>query len=720
MGEMEKPNDAVSQKTTPANREERKRKVMHKALREIFGFEKFRSGQEELISAVLDGRDVVGVLPTGAGKSLCYELPALMFPGLTLVITPLISLMKDQVDSLSRAHVPAAFVNSSMGYDEELQVLQDAAQGRYRILYVAPERLNNPRFLDFACNKVPLPFVAVDEAHCVSQWGQDFRPAYLEIPQFIARLPHRPVVAAFTATATPKAREDIAERLQLQNPRRVMTTFDRPNLTWNVIRSSSKADRVEWIVNWAVNHAEESGIVYCSTRAATEEVCEELQGAGVSALSYHGGMAAEERSEAQDSFIADRTRVIVATNAFGMGIDKPDVRWVIHHNAPENIEAYYQEAGRAGRDGKPAQCILLWMEGDFNTSRHFIETGGNDQLTPEELETVRQHRRSLLESMHAYCMTTRCLRNVILEYFGESVAEDDGSAEGGVARESENSSESKDVAETDMLDTFENFDMPRERREPSGVTGVTGTCGRCSNCVADGSLIVDVTEEARTVCRCVAAISRKFDYGFGTSKIVQVLRGSGAQELESTGLTALTEFGALSDHNDRFVRDVISQLISREYLFSSGGRYPTVGLGPLYRQVSSDSFSMKMKADTRSGSRGRGSSWSKAKGSALRNGQTQTYGGGNAFGNGVSADGAGDSEDQPVDAELFEHLWKLRFSLSSAKKMPAYMVFPNKVLAQMAAVRPSSEEELLDIDGVGPKKCAEYGEAFLKAIAEFG
>ncbi|MCI1902017.1 MAG: RecQ family ATP-dependent DNA helicase [Bifidobacteriaceae bacterium] len=651
---------------------------MYSALRKVFGFDEFRPGQETLISSILDHRDVVGVLPTGAGKSLCYELPALMLPGLTLVITPLISLMKDQVDGLNKADIPAAFVNSTMSYDEEAQVLAQAAQGRYRILYVAPERLNNPRFLDFACNRVPLMLVAVDEAHCVSQWGQDFRPAYLDIPRFIAQLPRRPIVAAFTATATPKAREDIAERLELRDPAKVMTTFDRPNLTWNVVRSASKADRLEWIVNWALNHADESGIVYCSTRAATEEVSERLQSVGVSARAYHGGMEAQEREETQDDFIADRTRVIVATNAFGMGIDKPDVRWVVHHNAPENIEAYYQEAGRAGRDGQPAQCVLLWMEGDFNTSRHFIETGGNDQLSREELETVRQHRRSLLKAMHAYCMTTQCLRNVIMEYFGEATH---------------------------------------------------GVCGRCSNCADDGSMsseIVDVTGEARIVCACVAEISRRFDFGFGTGKIVAVLRGSGAADLEKAGLTAVEQFGALSDHSERFIRDVMSQLVSGDYLMSFDGRFPTVGLGPLYRKVRDGAFSLQMKQESAPvRSRGRGSARVRRLG---------TRGVKGVRGDGVSGDTSGDgvsggarsganitavdaADDIPVDEELFNRLRELRTKLARKQGAPAYTVFKNATLAEFAALKPSSEAEMLDINGVGPKSFEKYGQQFLDVIS---
>lgn len=640
-----------SQAVSPA--EDRKLAVMHQALKEVFGFEDFRPGQSELISAILDRRDVVGVLPTGAGKSLCYELPALMFRGLTLVITPLISLMKDQVDGLNRAGIPAAAVNSALDFETEQHVLADAARGQYRILYVAPERLNNTRFLDF-CRSVPLPFVAVDEAHCVSQWGQDFRPAYLDIPDFIDQLPTRPVVAAFTATATPRARQDIADRLRLHNPQRVMTTFDRPNLTWNVVRSASKASRLEWIVNWAVTHGEESGIVYCSTRKATEEVADALLAAGVSAASYHGGMEAGSRETCQDDFIADRTRVIVATNAFGMGIDKPDVRWVIHHNAPENIEAYYQEAGRAGRDGKPAVCTLLWMEGDFNTSRYFIESGGNDQLSAEELAMVTQHRRDLLEAMHAYCMSTQCLRNVILDYFGDTGSEA-GQASGAMSRE---------------------------------------PCGRCSNCLADVSTMVDITEPARLVCACVASVTRRVDYGLGVTKIINILRGSHSQAITEAGFDTLESFGTLSSHTDRYVRDVISLLVSGEFLFSSGGRFPTLGLGPRYRQVSQGSFSLTMKAEVApAGSRARKKS--------------------------ARPDAAVPSATaEPVDAELFNRLRELRNRLAAEAHVPAYVVFSNATLGQMAAEHPHSEAELLEISGVGPKKVEKYGAAFLSVLAQ--
>jgi ATP-dependent DNA helicase RecQ len=678
MGSPERIDGAPREQQEP--REQRKQDVMYSALRKVFGFDDFRPGQKALISAILDRRDVVGVLPTGAGKSLCYELPALMLPGLTLVVTPLISLMKDQVDGLNRANIPAAFVNSTMGYDEEERVLTAASQGTYRILYVAPERLNNPRFLDFACNRVPLQLMAVDEAHCVSQWGQDFRPAYLEIPQFIARLPRRPIVAAFTATATPKAREDIAARLELRNPEKVMTTFDRPNLTWNVVRASSKAARDEWIVNWAVNHADESGIVYCSTRAATEDVCDQLQSAGVAALAYHGGMDADAREANQNAFINGGefgARVIVATNAFGMGIDKPDVRWVLHHNAPENLEAYYQEAGRAGRDGQPAQCVLLWMEGDFNTSRHFIETGGNDQLSREELETVRQHRRSLLKSMHAYCMTTRCLRNVIVEYFGEKAHED---------------------------------------------------CGHCGNCATDGSAVVDVSAEARTVCACVAEISRRFDFGFGISKIVAVLRGSGAADLEKAGLTSLESYGALADHSERFIRDVIAQLISGEYLLSNEGRFPTVGLGAAYRQVNDEGFSLKMKQEETAERRGRGSRGRGGRGGRGAQTRVRSLGTvgvtgvtgvrGSNFASGEGDIATGDTEDSlPVDEELFNRLRKLRTAISRKQGAPAYTVFKNSTLAAMAALKPATEDEMLDISGVGPKSFEKYGARFLAVIA---
>lgn len=399
-----------------------KQKLMHSLLAEQFGFSDFRPGQNELISAILDHRDVLGVLPTGAGKSLCYELPALMLPGLTIVITPLISLMQDQVRNLTRIGIPAAFINSTLTYEREREILSDTVQAKNRILYVAPERLETPMFLSFV-KKVPVTIVAVDEAHCVSQWGQDFRPAYLRIPEFIQTLSVRPVVAVFTATATVRTRRDIAERLQLHNPLITTTTFDRPNLTWHVVKASSRRERTNWIVEWVLTHRKTSGIVYCSTRKAVDDLADQLLDAGVNARPYHAGHSSEERERNQADFLSGKVAVIVATNAFGMGINKPDVRWVIHNNAPQNIEEYYQEAGRAGRDGKPADCVLLWMEGDFHTSRRFIDEAGanNDELDSADVRAIRRHLRALLDAMHAYCSTTKCLRNTILDYFGEHV-----------------------------------------------------------------------------------------------------------------------------------------------------------------------------------------------------------------------------------------------------------------------------------------------------------
>ena len=415
------PTHSPTKNLSPNQAHERyKQKLMHSLLAEQFGFSHFRPGQNKLISAILDHRDMLGVLPTGAGKSLCYELPALMLPGLTIVITPLISLMQDQVRNLTRIGIPATFINSTLSYKRECEILSDTMHAKYRILYVAPERLETPLFRSFV-HKVPVTIVAIDEAHCVSQWGQDFRPAYLRIPEFINTLAIRPVVAAFTATATVRTRSDIAQRLELHDPLTVTTIFDRPNLTWHVIKASSRRKRTQWIIDWARSHRTSSGIVYCSTRKAVDNLADSLLDAGVNARPYHAGHSGEERERNQADFLSGKVSVIVATNAFGMGINKPDVRWVIHNNAPQNIEEYYQEAGRAGRDGKPADCILLWMEGDFHTSRRFIDEAGanNDELDSADVRAIRRHLRDLLEAMHDYCSTSACLRNTILIYFGE-------------------------------------------------------------------------------------------------------------------------------------------------------------------------------------------------------------------------------------------------------------------------------------------------------------
>ena len=396
-------------------------RLMNEALEilsERFGFEAFRAGQADLVDAILAGRDVVGIMPTGAGKSICYQVPALALPGFTLVISPLVSLMHDQVEALVNAGIPAAFLNSQLTFRDREEVMQRAERGEVKLLYVAPERFDDRAFTDFA-RSANIPLVAVDEAHCVSQWGQDFRPSYLRIVDFIAGFRQRPTIAAFTATATPRVAADISRLLDLREPLKVTTGFDRPNLRFEVEQLSDKRKEAR-LLDFVRQRAGESGIVYCSTRKHVEAVQEFLAGKGISATRYHAGLGNGERSHNQRAFVNDDAPVIVATNAFGMGIDKSNVRYVVHFNMPGSLEAYYQEAGRAGRDGEPATCLLLWNDADIATARFFIEQdSGNEVLTSEEADAVRASQRRRLAAMTGYCTTVDCLRATILRYFGE-------------------------------------------------------------------------------------------------------------------------------------------------------------------------------------------------------------------------------------------------------------------------------------------------------------
>ena len=395
-------------------------------LRHYFGHDSFRSGQETMVEALLSGRDALGVMPTGAGKSMCYQVPALMLQGITLVISPLISLMADQVAALKSAGVPAAYLNSTLTPRQMDLALERAYQGAYKIIYVAPERLETASFLRFA-RSVKIALIAVDEAHCVSQWGQDFRPVYLRIADFVAQLPQRPVMGAFTATATQRVREDIIRHLQLVNPATITTGFDRPNLYFEVVRCTEGRNRDRALRDVLEGREDQSGIVYCATRKAVEEVCDRLNGAGFAAARYHAGLSDEERKQNQEDFQYDRVRVMVATNAFGMGIDKSNVRYVVHYNMPRSMEAYYQEAGRAGRDGEPSECILLYSGQDIFTARWMIENSPpNEALSAVEQANVRRLDMNRLNSMIDYCTRDGCLRTNILRYFGEKPGEDCG------------------------------------------------------------------------------------------------------------------------------------------------------------------------------------------------------------------------------------------------------------------------------------------------------
>ena len=627
-------------------------------LNRYFGYDSFRPGQSGIVSAILTGHDVLGVMPTGAGKSICYQIPAAILPGVAIVISPLISLMRDQVDALNDVGLPAAFINTTQTPDEQDLVFAQALSGQIKLLYAAPERLETERFRNFAV-RVPISLVAVDEAHCVSQWGQDFRSSYLGIGEFIAGLPTRPTVAAFTATATERVRRDIVSILGLHTPSITVTGFDRPNLYFDVI-SMPRKDKASWVASYIASHPDESGIVYCATRKETEALAESLNSAvaelraaggadvsdiGTIAVAYHGGMSADAREKAQRDFVTDRVPVVVATNAFGMGIDKSNVRFVIHHNMPESIEAYYQEAGRAGRDGEPSRCTLLWNESDIVTRRRLLDSDyENERLTPEEQEAVRASKRRLLDAMVGYCRTTDCLHAYMTRYFGETA----GAA-----------------AKTD------------------------GKCvGGCANCEHTFETI-DVTDIARAISRCVHDVNQHV----GSGKIVKVLRGSKAQDLSYLNPESLPSFGMLDEVPEARIRDVLSQMATDGFLTIAEGRLPIVGFGPRAAETVAPEFHYDIKKIKRADARAR------------RTPDVSTP----AVGSYVPDDG---------DEALFQKLRALRLDIARELGKPPYIVFSDKTLRDMVRVKPITDDQFLAVNGVGESKLKQYGERFMAAIRE--
>lgn len=491
----------------------------YQVLKQVFGYDSFREGQEILIDSILAGRDTLGIMPTGAGKSICYQVPALMMDGITLVISPLISLMKDQVAALNQAGVHAAYLNSSLTMNQYYKALSLAGQGRYPIIYVAPERLTTAEFLEFAMH-TKISMVAVDEAHCVSQWGQDFRPSYLKIVEFINRLPVRPVISAFTATATAAVRDDIIDILQLQDPTLSTTGFDRPNLSFAV---QTPKDKYAAVKEYLEQHSGESGIIYCSTRKVVEEVCERLSLDGFPVTRYHAGLEDAERRENQDDFIYDRAPLMVATNAFGMGIDKSNVRFVIHYNMPKNMESYYQEAGRAGRDGEPSECILLYGGQDVITNQFFIENNTeNQELDPLTRQIVQERDRERLRKMTFYCFTNECLRDYILRYFGEY-----GS----------------------------NY------------------CGNCSNCLTQFEE-VDITETAAALAGCVQKCRQRY----GVNVIIDTVRGANTAKIRQYHLEDNPHYGALAEVTVPRLRQIMNFLMLNGYLTVTSDEFATVKL----------------------------------------------------------------------------------------------------------------------------------------------
>lgn len=636
------------------------------ALTRYFGYDSFRPGQQGIVEALLAGRDVLGVMPTGAGKSVCYQIPAALSPGVTLVISPLISLMRDQVDALNDLGLPAAFINTTQTPDEQAMVFAQAAAGQIKLLYVAPERLETGRFRDFAA-RTPISLIAVDEAHCVSQWGQDFRSSYLGIGDFIAGLPQRPPVGAFTATATERVRRDIVGLLGLRNPAVTVTGFDRPNLYFDVVKLETKY-KAAWVARYVADHPDESGIVYCATRKTTEALADTLNQMGHPAVAYHGGMSPDAREAAQRDFITDKVPVVVATNAFGMGIDKSNVRYVIHHNLPESIEAYYQEAGRAGRDGEPSRCTLLWNESDIVTRRRLLDNDyENERLTPEEQEIVRQSKRRLLDGMVGYCRTTDCLHRYMTRYFGQELSPNAGSTVG------------EDIA---------------------ADSSQSGKCGACSNCESTFETI-DVTRVAQAISRCVHDVGQRV----GSGKIVKILRGSRAQDLAWLNPERMPTFGMLKDVNEARVRDVLSQMATDGYLSIAEGRMPIVMFGARAAETAAPDFHYEIKRVERK---------SAAAGSGRSGGVADTADSAN-----VPGDALGSYIPDDDEESLFQKLRELRRTIAQEIGKPPYIVFSDKTLRDMARIKPVTNAQFLAVNGVGQHKLDLYGQRFMQAIASF-
>lgn len=507
----------------------------HEVLKKYFGYDSFRGGQQELISAILSGQDVLGIMPTGAGKSICFQLPAMMLQGITLVVSPLISLMKDQVGALIQSGIPVAYINSTLTPRQMEAALYNAKQGKYKLIYVAPERLLAPDFLEFAQN-TEISMLTVDEAHCISQWGQDFRPSYSQIPLFFDQLSKRPIVSAFTATATMRVREDIIELLSLKNPTVLVTGYDRKNLYFEVRTPENKMQALAEFLHKRLN---KSGIVYCSTRKTVDEVCERLNRLGFSASRYHAGLSDEERHSNQDDFLFDRVQIMVATNAFGMGIDKSNVAFVIHYNMPKDIESYYQEAGRAGRDGSESDCLLLYSGQDVRTNQWIIENSKDATYPDEETERLLKERDfKRLKEMTFYSTTNDCLRGFILRYFGEN---------------------------------------------PPGY------CGHCSNCNTKFET-VDITEDAQKILSCVARLKERF----GAAMVVDVLRGSKSDRIRELGFDTLSTYG-ISEKTAHALRAMIEFLVQNGYLIRSEGQYATLRIDPKARDVLNGTISLQMK-----------------------------------------------------------------------------------------------------------------------------
>ena len=626
-------------------------------LKQYFGYDSFRKGQSDIIEAILQGQDALAIMPTGAGKSVCYQVPAMLLSGITIVISPLISLMQDQVKSLNEAGINAAYINSTLSEQQMYKALDYAAQGKYKIIYVAPERLETMSFMTFA-QKANISMVTIDEAHCISQWGQDFRPSYLKIVDFIDSLPERPVVSAFTATATSEVKTDIECILKLKAPRVVVTGFDRKNLYYSVEHLSGKK-KDAYIAGYIKEHMDESGISYCATRKNVDKLYDELGSLGISVTKYHAGLDNETRKQNQDDFIYDRVQVVIATNAFGMGIDKSNVRYVIHYNMPQSMENYYQEAGRAGRDGGESQCILLFSAQDVIIDKFLLDSKEFEGVEDEDRSVIRERDLHRLHTMEMYCKTTECLRNYILSYFGEKTGE---------------------------------------------------PCGNCGNCNNEYEQI-DMTADARWVINCLAETHGRF----GLSIVLGTLLGAKRARLKEVGALNYKSYGKLSNRKEAELRLLIDQMINAGYVIQTDGEYSVLRMGDIspLRDENTHVYIKKVKKTYAS---------ELLKGGGQTGGEAVSGNASAGTAGSKPASRTRKKSTDSLTAagyELFERLRALRLVIAREEGVPPYIIFNDKTLIDMCEKLPVDADTMLSVSGVGQNKLMKYGSRFTEEISTF-